>query len=338
MQNFIIILLTFVCTGLCVWLVSLFLQYKKLKQTFRNHKKMLRGVTKTINSVRYGNLYERIPKETSCVLPNLSQSVDSMIEAIVDRENMIKEYQSELNQKIDVLTEVEKLKEDFVATLTHDLKVPILAEKNMLNFLLNNRFGELNDRQKEAISYLTGSNNELVELVEIILETYKLNETKIELHKEEYDVNRLIEETIEQMRPIGDTDCITINFWSEFFNRVNLDNFYIKRVLKNLILNAISFSEPHSKVDVALCNDDKNIYIKITNYGKSIKREEIDHVFDKYYTTAKKFRKVGTGLGLYLSNRIVKAHNGEIIVETDSYNPYTTFMIKLPILTKGKNV
>ena len=72
--------------------------------------------------------------------------------------------------------------------------------------------------------------------------------------------------------------------------------------------------------------------------GKSIKREEIDHVFDKYYTTAKKFRKVGTGLGLYLSNRIVKAHNGEIIVETDSYNPYTTFMIKLPILTKGKNV
>ena len=90
---------------------------------------MLRGVTKTINSVRYGNLYERIPKETSCVLPNLSQSVDSMIEAIVDRENMIKEYQSELNQKIDVLTEVEKLKEDFVATLTHDLKVPILAEK-----------------------------------------------------------------------------------------------------------------------------------------------------------------------------------------------------------------
>ena len=332
MQNIFIALLIIICIALAAWLGYIFLQYKKLKQTFRNHKKMLRSVTKTINSVRYGNLYERIPKETASVLPNLAQSVDSMIEAIVDRENMIKEYQSELNQKIDVLTEVEELKEDFVATLTHDLKVPILAEKNMLSFLLNNRFGELNDRQKEAIGYLTSSNNELVELVEIILETYKLNETKIELHKEEQDVNRLIEETIEQMRPIGDTDSIAINYWSEFFSRVNLDEFYIKRVLKNLILNALSFSESCSKVDVALCNDSKNIYIKITNYGKSIKQEEIDHVFDKYYTTAKKFRKVGTGLGLYLSNRIVKAHNGEIIVETDANNiPYTTFMIKLPI-------
>ena len=134
MQNFVIIFLTLVCAGLGGWLISLYIRHKKLKQTFRNHKKMLRSVTKTINSVRYGNLYERIPKETFSILPNLSQSVDSMIEAIVDREDMIKEYQSELNQKIDVLTEVEKLKEDFVATLTHDLKVPILAEKNMLNY------------------------------------------------------------------------------------------------------------------------------------------------------------------------------------------------------------
>lgn len=332
MQNFVILLLIIVCLTLACWLISLYFKYKNIKQTFRKHKKMLRSVTKTLNSVRYGNLYERVPKETFSVLPNLSQSVNSMIEAIVDREGMIKEYQSELNKKIDVLTEVEELKEDFVATLTHDLKVPILAEKNMLNFLLDNRFGELNDRQKEALGYLKSSNKELVELVEIILETYKLNETKIELHKEEKDVNRLIEETIEQMRPIGDTDSIAINYWTEFYGRVNIDEFYIKRVLKNLILNAISFSEPCSKVDVALCNDNTNIYIKITNYGKSIKREEIDHVFDKYYTTAKKFRKVGTGLGLYLSNRIVKAHSGDIIIETDSYNiPYTTFMIKLPL-------
>lgn len=332
MQSFIIVLLLIVCVAMIVWLVSLYFKYQELKKTFRNHKKILRSVTRTINSVRYGNLYERVPDETSSVLPNLSQSVNSMIEAIVDREGMIKEYQSELNKKINVLTEVEELKEDFVATLTHDLKVPILAEKNMLAFLLDNRFGELNDRQKEALGYLQSSNKELVELVEIILETYKLNETKIELHKEEKDVNSMIEEIIEQMRPIADTDSIMINYWTEFYNRVSIDEFYIKRALKNLILNAISFSEPSSKIDVALCNDDKNIYIKITNYGKSIKREEIAHVFDKYYTTAKKFRKVGTGLGLYLSNRIVKAHNGEIIIETDSYNiPYTTFMIKLPI-------
>ena len=104
MQSFIIVLLLIICVALIVWLVSLYFKYQELKKTFRNHKKILRSVTRTINSVRYGNLYERVPDETSSVLPNLSQSVNSMIEAIVDREGMIKEYQSELNKKINVFT------------------------------------------------------------------------------------------------------------------------------------------------------------------------------------------------------------------------------------------
>ena len=258
---------------------------------------MLRSILKTINSVRYGNIYERVNDETFSMLPNFAQSINSMIDAISDREDMIKEYQNDLNKKIDGLKEVEQLKEDFVATLTHDLKVPIMAEKNMLSFLLDNRFGELNEKQKEAVSHLKNSNQELVELVEIILETYKLNETKISLTKEPVCINSLVEETIEEMHPISDSDEIKIEFLSDFNGEVNLDKFYIKRVLKNLILNAISFSEPNSKIDIFVCRDEKNIYIKITNYGKSIKKEEVKHVFDKYYTTTKKFRKVGTGLG-----------------------------------------
>ena len=251
-----------------------------------------------------------------------------MIDSIVDRENMIKEYQNDLSQKLDSLQEVEQLKEDFVATLTHDLKVPILAEKNMLSFLLSNKFGELTEKQKEALVHLKNSNQELVELVEIILETYKLNETKIDLTKEKVCVNDLLKDTIDEMKPISDSDNITVNFFTEFDGFVELDKFYIKRALKNLILNAISFSEPDSKIDTAVCIDDKNVFIKITNYGKSIKKEEVKHVFDKYYTTAKKFRKVGTGLGLYLSNKIVKAHKGRIMVESEK-DSWTTFAIVL---------
>lgn len=330
MINILLSVFIIVSVVLIFSLIYLLRKYKSLKKTFRKNKTALRAIIKTINSVRYGNLYERVNEESFALFPNLAQSVNSMIESIVDREDMIKEYQNDLNKKIDALKEVEQLKEDFVATLTHDLKVPILAEKNMLNFLLDNRFGELNEKQKEALLYLKNSNKELVELVEIILETYKVNETKIDLHKESVDINRLVEETTEEMKPISDTDSISINYWSEFFEKVQVDEFYIKRVLKNLILNAISFSNPSSKVDVALCNDDKKIYIKITNYGKSIKKEEIKHVFDKYYTTAKKFRKVGTGLGLYLSNRIVKAHKGRIFIESaPGENEYTTFIVEI---------
>lgn len=290
---------------------------------------MLNTVLKVINSVRYGNLYDRVNEQTCSLIPNFVQSINSMIDSLADRETMIKEYQNDLSKKLDSLQEVEQLKEDFVATLTHDLKVPILAEKNMLSFLLTNKFGELTEKQKEAIVHLKNSNQELVELVEIILETYKLNETKIELTKEKVCVNDLLKDTIDEMKPISDSDNITVNFFTEFDGFVELDKFYIKRALKNLILNAISFSEPDSKIDTAVCIDDKNVFIKITNYGKSIKKEEVKHVFDKYYTTAKKFRKVGTGLGLYLSNKIVKAHKGRIMVESDEKDSWTTFAIVL---------
>lgn len=311
---------------------SVYLSFKlrNLQKEMHCREKAVHSVAKTINSVRYGNLYEKLSEDVQNLFPTLANSIKSMIESIADRENMIKEYQDDLSKKIDVLTEVEELKEDFVATITHDLKVPILAEKNMLSFLLDNRFGELSNTQREALVHLKNSNKELVELVEIILETYKLNETKIDLNIEEIDVNRLIEQTIDEMKPIADTNSIELKYWTEFYNRVNFDEFYIKRVLKNLILNAISFSAPSSKIDIALCNDKDNIYIKITNYGSAIDKEELKHVFDKYYTTAKKFRKVGTGLGLYLSNKIVKAHKGQIFVESSSEDEkYTTFIIEL---------
>ena len=330
MHNLLVIVLIVLLCVLFAAQIYLFVKYRRIKKIHFKNIKLLRSLTKTINSVRYGNLYERVNDEISQTFPNLAQSVNSMIESIVDREDMIKEYQNDLSKKINVLKEIEELKEDFVATLTHDLKVPILAEKNMLNFLLDKRFGELNEKQTEALLHLKNSNKELVELVEIILETYKLNETKIELNLEETNVNSLIEETIEEMKPIADTDSIQIKYWTEFDRKIKLDKFYLKRVLKNLILNAISFSNPSSAVDVALCNDDKNIYIKITNYGKGIKKEELKHVFDKYYTTAKKFRKVGTGLGLYLSNKIIQAHKGRIFIESKDHE-YTTFIMELAI-------
>ena len=85
--------------------------------------------------------------------------------------------------------ELEKLREDFVATLTHDLKVPIVAESNMLDFLSNGTFGEINDKQREVLSKMKTSNSELIELVQMLLETYKSNNTTIELYKEDTSLN-----------------------------------------------------------------------------------------------------------------------------------------------------
>lgn len=321
----------FLCLVLVVWIVFLTIKYKKLKNSFRRHKKALRSIARTINSIRYGNIYNVLDSFAVSVLPNFSESMNRMIEAIVDREDMIKEYQKELNEQIEAQKEIQKLKEDFVATLTHDLKVPIIAENNMLNFLVDGRFGELNEAQKEAVFHLKNSNKELVELVEILLETYKLNDTQINLTKESVDISRLIESVLAEMEPIAQANHISFEFDTKTTENILLDEFYIKRVLKNLIFNAISFSCGNSSVEISVEKSNTNIFVKIKNYGNIIKTEDLDHIFDKYYSSANKFRKVGTGLGLYLSNKIINAHDGEIFASSDTDENSTTFEIVLPL-------
>ena len=72
------------------------------------------------------------------------------------------------------------------------------------------------------------------------------------------------------------------------------------------------------------------VTISVIDYGQGIPKEELKLIFNKYYSAAKKFRKIGTGLGLYLSQQIVQSHGGEIIVDSEE-NIRTEFCVKLPI-------
>lgn len=229
--------------------------------------------------------------------------------------------------------EVENLREDFVATLTHDLKVPIVAEANMLDFLINGKFGDINEKQLEAVSNMKSSNQELLELVQILLETYKIKETGIELDKERFELVPFIENIIAEMLPILEKSEFSVNLSKETVGPLDIfaDAIQLKRVVKNLIQNAVSHSDSNKNIDVKIGEIPGFITISIIDYGKGISKENLEKIFDKYYSTAKKFRKIGTGLGLYLSQQIIKSHGGEIVVNSEE-NVSTEFCIKLPIL------
>ncbi|MDD3436706.1 MAG: ATP-binding protein [Candidatus Gastranaerophilales bacterium] len=224
--------------------------------------------------------------------------------------------------------ELEKLREDFVATLTHDLKVPIVAETNILDFLVNGKFGEINEKQYEAISNMKDCNEELLELVQILLETYKINQTEIILNKEKINLVPFISNIIEEMQPITEKSDLKINFHYQDDAEIFADSIQLTRVIKNLIQNAISYSETNRDIDVKLEKSDNFVNISIKDYGKGISQENVEKIFNKYYSTAKKFRKIGTGLGLYLSQQIIKAHGGEITVKSEE-NVFTEFCVSL---------
>ncbi len=223
--------------------------------------------------------------------------------------------------------ELENLKEDFVATLTHDLKVPIIAETNMIELLLNENFGKISEKQKIALKNMQASNKELLDLVQTVLETYKVG--KMTLYKENIMLKSFLEEVIEEMTPIAKKSNNSINLILERDIRVFADKFQLKRVVKNLIQNAILYGLPKTPIEISIGEIPKYITIKVKDHGAGISKSEIDKIFNKYYSASKKFRKIGTGLGLYLAFQIAKAHNGELTVESEE-GEYTEFCIKIP--------
>ena len=103
----------------------------------------------------------------------------------------------------------------------------------------------------------------------------------------------------------------------------------LRRVIKNLISNAIDHSNTKKSIDIEVGKIQNFTTISVIDYGQGIDEKEIKMIFNKYYSAAKKLRKVGTGLGLYLSQQIAVAHGGEIIV-TSEENVRTEFCVKIP--------
>ena len=167
-----------------------------------------------------------------------------------------------------------------------------------------------------------------MELVQTVLETYKIG--KITLYKENILLKSFIKDIIEEMKPIAEKNKNKLEFTSSRDIGVYADKFQLKRVIKNLIQNAISYGRAKSPIEIRIGEIPNYIVIKVKDYGEGISKENIDRIFNKYYSAAKKFRKIGTGLGLYLALQITRAHNGDLTVESVE-GEYTEFCVKLPV-------
>lgn len=276
-----------------------------------------------INSARYGNFQINLNEKED--ITGLYKSLNSLFESIYDRDLVINEYREKEKENYN-------LKEEFVAALTHDLKVPIIAQDKTYDLFLQNKFGELNETQKDVILKLQESNSELKEMVDSMLETYRTDNKEIELNVEQnINVEEFILNCIEGFKnviePLGKKIEFHLNcpsFTAAF------DRFLIKRVLNNLIMNSIKYSTKSDRIDIHLNKIADNFSIDVIDYGEGIDEDNIKKIFNKYYSITNKTTRISTGLGLYLANKIIKKHKGSIEVESKK-DEGSIFRIILPI-------
>ena len=231
---------------------------------------------------------------------------------------------------ITVQKDIEKQKENFVAMLTHDLKTPIRAEIMAMELLLKGNFGHLNDNQKSMILDTLNSSKYMFKMVDTLLASYKYENGKTILEKSLFNINSLVKRCHAEIKTLVDDKNQSMSF---VFDRdcleVFADEVEIKRVLMNLLSNAVNYTQKGGHIAVQTELSETGIKISVTDNGRGLSNDEISRLFIKYSTSSKRFKQVGTGLGLYLSKLIVDSHGGVISVESKEDNG-STFSFILP--------
>ena len=224
--------------------------------------------------------------------------------------------------------ETERIRESFTATLTHDLKSPIMAEQKALEFILSRKPDTHLELFSEYLQDIYKTNEELLRIVRNLLAVYHYESGKVDLNITDCNIKDIINEIVKSLSPLAlDMDSKISVYVKENLPHVMADKLEISRVLTNLVNNAIKHTKKGTQITISANKAGDYACISIADNGSGIPESEKNNIFQRY-PTAK--RKVGTGLGLYLSKQIVEAHKGKIWFKSEE-GVGTTFFFTLPL-------
>jgi PAS domain S-box-containing protein len=212
---------------------------------------------------------------------------------------------------------LQQQREDFVATLTHDLKTPISATNRAVKFLLEGDFGPVSDGQREILETIHQSNKALYSLVQTLLDVYRFDSGVKELNMKMTNVAAIITHMVTELMPLAQEKGIELRASLPGDSKeVQCDDDEIRRVIQNLIDNSLKFTASGGTITVAMKQDGKTT-ITVTDTGKGVPEENKPKLFQRFWQAGSTGRYyASTGLGLYLCRRIVEAHGGRIWCES----------------------
>ncbi|MGC9525393.1 MAG: sensor histidine kinase [Limnospira sp.] len=238
-------------------------------------------------------------------------------------------------------TQLARMREDFVSTLTHDLKTPLLGAIETLHALDTEQFGPITSAQRRAITIMTRSHQTTLQLVETLMDVYRNDAEGLQLNPTAVDLVALAEDTIMELTMLAASRQVHIHLHqggSDFRQScwVNADVLQLQRVLSNLIANAINHSLRGTMVEVVIQKKGDDCQVQVLDQGQGIPTDEITHLFDRFYQGHSDRQTKGTGLGLYLSRQIIEAHGGTIWAELRQPKG-VIFAFRLPAQWRGQD-
>jgi signal transduction histidine kinase len=280
------------------------------------------------------------------VAHGLDLGADDFIRKPVTVDELLARVRSLLRLKhsMDERDEIARQREDFVSRLTHDLRTPLVAADRMLMLFQQGALGTLSPQMHEVITIMSRSNINLLTMVNTLLEVYRFEAGRKSLAFQPVNLGRLLEEVTGELAPLAQAKTLSLNLdFTEESNTVMGDRLELHRLFTNLIGNAIKFTDSGSvtirftsqrqldKSSQSQLSEKSNpveyISIAIADTGPGIPTEEQATIFERFRQGSHK--SSGSGLGLYLARRIVEAHQGIILLNSE-LGKGSVFIVLLP--------
>ena len=278
----------------------------------------LRKIVTTVEQFKDGNLHARVPKANSeSELAVLGDTFNHMADTIL--------------QNIEELKNVDSLRRELIANVSHDLRNP-LAIINGYVETLQMKGDRISQEDREKYLRIIGaSTDKLSQLVSDLFDLSKLESGQMTLKMERMKIQELLFDSSLKYELLAQSKEINIKTQiCQNLPLVKADLYLMDRVIQNLLDNAVKYTPEKGEILIDACESNGGVSIKIRNSGPGIPQKDLSSIFDRYYMIDKERKGIeGSGLGLAIVKRILEVHGSEIEIESDSVS-YTEFAFDLP--------
>lgn len=235
--------------------------------------------------------------------------------------------------------EIERMREDFISMLTHDLVNPLGIIFGSTTLVVGGKLGELNEKQKRLLTNAIRSCGTMERLIQDFLTVSRLEAGRLNLNPEVFDINTLARDILDlfsdQVREKG----LKVSFRAEYEDgRLLADPVQVERVLTNLVGNAVKYNEEGGHITLSTAEDPEGtLRVSVADNGPGIPEDDLPYIFERYRRSSTCGRTKGSGLGLAVVRQLVDAMGGEINASSRP-GEGACFTFTLPLEPSGSRV
>lgn len=231
----------------------------------------------------------------------------------------INEATSKLRKANERLKIIDETKDDFISMASHQLRTPLTSIKGYISMLLEGDAGKLNATQNGMLSQAFVSSQRMVYLIADMLNVSRLKTGKFIIETTPVNLAEMVEQEMGQLKETANAHSLKLVFnRPRDFPLLNLDETKIRQVIMNFSDNAIYYTPSGGRIEVELINNPQTVEFRVKDNGIGVPNSEKHHLFTKFYRAgnARKARPDGTGLGLYMAQKVIIAQGGALIFES----------------------